>query len=180
MRPEIRTGLGGQGLTEQNPLELLLNEDDIRLPSQQVATVRLVNQTFLPAKNCNDNELSESARSAGNRQCIRFATVAIAAAAVGDTPDFANPFNPLQVDSNGAVRFMNSASPLEGRSSSDRALHSVVIMLTPTGGSAIPLTLWARVSAAAGGGECPRGSRQSKHSPRRFSGGDFVADDECG
>ena len=41
---------------------------------------------------------------------------------------------------------MNSASPLEGRSSSDRALHSVVIMLTPTGGSAIPLTLWARVS----------------------------------
>ena len=65
---------------------------------------------------------------------------------MGDTPDFANPFNPLQVASNGAVRFMNSASPLEGRSSSDRALHSVVIMLTPTGGSAIPLTLWARVS----------------------------------
>ena len=146
VRPEIRTGLGGQGLSEQNPLELFLDDDAVLLPSQEVATVRLVNQTFLPAKNCNDNELSDSARSAGNRQCIRFATVAIAAAAVGDTPDFANPFNALQVASNGAVRFMNSASPLEGRSSSDRALHSVVVMLTPTGGSAIPLTLWARVS----------------------------------
>ena len=41
---------------------------------------------------------------------------------------------------------MNLNPALEGRSSSDRALHSVVIMLTPTGGSAIPLTLWARVS----------------------------------
>ena len=146
VRPEIRTGLGGQGLSEQNPLELFLDDDAVRLPAQEVATVRLVNQTFLPAKNCRNDELSDSARSAGNRQCIRFGTVAIAAAAVGDTPDFANPFNPLQVASNGAVRFMNSASPLEGRSSSDRALHSVVIMLTPTGGSAIPLTLWARVS----------------------------------
>ena len=146
VRPEIRTGLGGQGLSEQNPLELFLDDDSVRLPSQEVATVRLVNQTFLPADNCNNNELSAEARAAGINQCIRFATVAIAAAAVGDTPDFANPFNPLQVASNGAVRFMNSASPLEGRSSSDRALHSVVIMLTPTGGSAIPLTLWARVS----------------------------------
>ena len=146
VRPEIRTGLGGQGLSEQNPLELFLNEDDIRLPSQEVATVRLVNQTFLPTANCNNNELSAEARAAGINHCIRFGTVAVAAAAVGDTPDFANPFNPLQVASNGAVRFMNSASPLEGRSSSDRALHSVVIMLTPTGGSAIPLTLWARVS----------------------------------
>ena len=146
VRPEIRTGLGGQGLSEQNPLELFLDDDSVRLPSQEVATVRLVNQTFLPTANCNNNELSAEARAAGINHCIRFGTVAIAAAAVGDTPDFANPFNPLQVASNGAVRFMNSASPLEGRSSSDRALHSVVIMLTPTGGSAIPLTLWARVS----------------------------------
>ena len=146
VRPEIRTGLGGQGLTEQNPLELFLDDDSVRLPSQQVATVRLVNQTFLPAANCNNNELSAEARAAGINHCIRFGTVAVAAAAVGDTPDFANPFNALQVASNGAVRFMNSASPLEGRSSSDRALHSVVVMLTPTGGSAIPLTLWARVS----------------------------------
>ena len=146
VRPEIRTGLGGQGLTEQNPLELFLDDDAVQLPAQQVATVRLVNQTFLPAKDCNKNELSDSAYSAGNRQCIRFATVAIAAAAVGDTPDFANPFNSLQVDSNGRVSFINANSPLEGRSSSDRALHSVVVMLTPTGGSAIPLTLWARVS----------------------------------
>ena len=146
VRPEIRTGLGGQGLSEQNPLELFLDDDSVRLPSQEVATVRLVNQTFLPTANCNNNELSAEARAAGINHCIRFATVAVAAAAVGDTPDFANPFNPLQVASNGAVRFMNSASPLEGRSSSDRALHSVVIMLTPTGGSAIPLTLWARVS----------------------------------
>ena len=146
VRPEIRTGLGGQGLSEQNPLELFLNEDDIRLPSQEVATVRLVNQTFSTAANCNNNELSAEARAAGINHCIRFGTVAVAAAAVGDTPDFANPFNPLQVASNGAVRFMNSASPLEGRSSSDPALHSVVMMLTPTGGSAIPLTLWARVS----------------------------------
>ena len=146
VRPEIRTGLGGQGLTEQNPLELFLDDDSVRLPSQEVATVRLVNQTFLPTANCNNNELSAEARAAGINHCIRFGTVAIAAAAVGDTPDFANPFNPLQVASNGAVRFMNSASPLEGRSSSDPALHSVVVMLTPTGGSAIPLTLWARVS----------------------------------
>ena len=146
VRPEIRTGLGGQGLSEQNPLELFLDDDSVRLPSQQVATVRLVNQTFLPTANCNNNELSAEARAAGINHCIRFGTVAVAAAAVGDTPDFANPFNALQVASNGAVRFMNSASPLEGRSSSDRALHSVVIMLTPTGGSAIPLTLWARVS----------------------------------
>ena len=146
VRPEIRTGLGGQGLTEQNPLELFLDDDSVRLPSQEVATVRLVNQTFLPTANCNNNELSAEARAAGINHCIRFGTVAVAAAAVGDTPDFANPFNALQVASNGAVRFMNSASPLEGRSSSDRALHSVVIMLTPTGGSAIPLTLWARVS----------------------------------
>ena len=146
VRPEIRTGLGGQGLSEQNPLELFLDDDSVRLPSQEVATVRLVNQTFLPTANCNNNELSAEARAAGINHCIRFGTVAVAAAAVGDTPDFANPFNALQVASNGAVRFMNSASPLEGRSSSDRALHSVVIMLTPTGGSAIPLTLWARVS----------------------------------
>ena len=146
VRPEIRTGLGGQGLTEQNPLELFLDDDSVRLPSQEVATVRLVNQTFLPTANCNNNELSAEARAAGINHCIRFGTVAVAAAAVGDTPDFANPFNALQVASNGAVRFMNSASPLEGRSSSDRALHSVVVMLTPTGGSAIPLTLWARVS----------------------------------
>ena len=146
VRPEIRTGLGGQGLSEQNPLELFLDDDSVRLPSQEVATVRLVNQTFLPTANCNNNELSAEARAAGINHCIRFGTVAVAAAAVGDTPDFANPFNPLQVASNGAVRFMNSASPLEGRSSSDRALHSVVVMLTPTGGSAIPLTLWARVS----------------------------------
>ena len=146
VRPEIRTGLGGQGLSEQNPLELFLDDDAVQLPSQQVATVRLVNQTFLPTANCNNNELSAEARAAGINHCIRFGTVAVAAAAVGDTPDFANPFNALQVASNGAVRFMNSASPLEGRSSSDRALHSVVIMLTPTGGSAIPLTLWARVS----------------------------------
>ena len=146
VRPEIRTGLGGQGLSEQNPLELFLDDDSVRLPSQEVATVRLVNQTFSTADNCADNELSAEARAAGISHCIRFGTVAVAAAAVGDTPDFANPFNALQVASNGAVRFMNSASPLEGRSSSDRALHSVVIMLTPTGGSAIPLTLWARVS----------------------------------
>ena len=146
VRPEIRTGLGGQGLTEQNPLELFLDDDSVQLPSQEVATVRLVNQTFLPTANCNNNELSAEARAAGISHCIRFGTVAVAAAAVGDTPDFANPFNALQVASNGAVRFMNSASPLEGRSSSDRALHSVVVMLTPTGGSAIPLTLWARVS----------------------------------
>ena len=73
----------------------------------------------------------------------------IAAAAAGDTPDFANPFNSLRVvDSGGmgVVEFRNLNPALEGRSSSDRALHSVVIMLTPTGGSAIPLTLWARVS----------------------------------
>ena len=149
VRPEIRTGLGGQGLSEQNPLELFLDDDSVRLPSQEVATVRLVNQTFLPAKDCNKNELSDSAYSAGNRQCIRFATVRIAAAAAGDTPDFANPFNSLRVvDSGGmgVVEFRNLNPALEGRSSSDRALHSVVIMLTPTGGSAIPLTLWARVS----------------------------------
>ena len=146
VRPEIRTGLGGQGLSEQNPLELFLDDDSVRLPSQEVATVRLVNQTFLPADNCNNNELSAEARAAGINHCIRFATVGVAAAAAGDTPDFANPFNALTVETNGAVRFMNSASPLEGRSSSDRALHSVVVMLTPTGGSAIPLTLWARVS----------------------------------
>ena len=149
VRPEIRTGLGGQGLTEQNPLELFLDDDAVQLPAQQVATVRLVNQTFLPAKDCNKNELSDSAYSAGNRQCIRFATVRIAAAAAGDTPDFANPFNSLRVvDSGGmgVVEFRNLNPALEGRSSSDRALHSVVIMLTPTGGSAIPLTLWARVS----------------------------------
>ena len=146
VRPEIRTGLGGQGLSEQNPLELFLDDDSVRLPSQEVATVRLVNQTFLPADNCNNNELSAEARAAGINHCIRFATVGVAAAAAGDTPDFANPFNALTVETNGAVKFMNSASPLEGRSSSDRALHSVVVMLTPTGGSAIPLTLWARVS----------------------------------
>ena len=149
VRPEIRTGLGGQGLTEQNPLELFLDDDAVQLPAQQVATVRLVNQTFLPAKDCNKNELSDSAYSAGNRQCIRFATVRIAAAAAGDTPDFANPFNSLRVvDSGGmgVVEFRNLNPALEGRSSSDRALHSVVVMLTPTGGSAIPLTLWARVS----------------------------------
>ena len=146
VRPEIRTGLGGQGLSEQNPLELFLDDDSVRLPSQEVATVRLVNQTFLPADNCNNNELSAEARAAGINHCIRFATVGVAAAAAGDTPDFANPFNALTVETNGAVKFMNSASPLEGRSSSDPALHSVVIMLTPTGGSAIPLTLWARVS----------------------------------
>ena len=154
VRPEIRTGLGGQGLSEQNPLELFLDDDAVLLPSQEVATVRLVNQTFLPADNaddCADNELSGEARKIEKAltiqiNCIRFATVGVAAAAAGDTPDFANPFNALTVETNGAVRFMNSASPLEGRSSSDRALHSVVIMLTPTGGSAIPLTLWARVS----------------------------------
>ena len=146
VRPEIRTGLGGQGLSEQNPLELFLNEDDIRLPSQEVATVRLVNQTFSTAANCNNNELSAEARAAGISHCIRFATVRIAAAAAGDTPDFANPFNSLRVDNNGRVSFINNNPALEGRSSSDRALHSVVIMLTPTGGSAIPLTLWARVS----------------------------------
>ena len=153
VRPEIRTGLGGQGLSEQNPLELFLDDDSVRLPSQEVATVRLVNQTFSTARDCSNSELSREARAEEAREsgtqittCIRLATVAIAAAAVGDTPDFANPFNPLQVASNGAVRFMNSASPLEGRSSSDPALHSVVVMLTPTGGSAIPLTLWARVS----------------------------------
>ena len=146
VRPEIRTGLGGQGLSEQNPLELFLDDDSVQLPSQQVATVRLVNQTFLPTANCNNNELSAEARAAGINHCIRFGTVAVAAAAVGDTPDFANPFNSLQVDSNGRVSFINANSALEGRSSSDPALHSVVIMLTPTGGSAIPLTLWARVS----------------------------------
>ena len=146
VRPEIRTGLGGQGLSEQNPLELFLDDDAVLLPSQEVATVRLVNQTFSTADNCADNELSAEARAAGISHCIRFATVGVAAAAAGDTPDFANPFNALTVETNGAVRFMNSASPLEGRSSSDRALHSVVVMLTPTGGSAIPLTLWARVS----------------------------------
>ena len=146
VRPEIRTKLGGQGLSEQNPLELLLNEDDIRLPSQEVATVRLVNQTFSTAANCNNNELSAEARAAGISHCIRFATVRIAASAAGDTPDFANPFNSLRVDNNGRVSFINNNPALEGRSSSDRALHSVVIMLTPTGGSAIPLTLWARVS----------------------------------
>ena len=152
VRPEIRTGLGGQGLSEQNPLELLLNEDDIRLPSQEVATVRLVNQTFSTARDCSNSDLSrevrEEDRESGTRTtiCIRFATVRIAAAAAGDTPDFANPFNSLRVDRNGVVSFINNNPALEGRSSSDRALHSVVIMLTPTGGSAIPLTLWARVS----------------------------------
>ena len=152
VRPEIRTGLGGQGLSEQNPLELLLNEDDIRLPSQEVATVRLVNQTFSTARDCSNSDLSrevrEEDRESGTRTtiCIRFATVRIAAAAAGDTPDFANPFNSLRVDNNGVVSFINNNPALEGRSSSDRALHSVVIMLTPTGGSAIPLTLWARVS----------------------------------
>ena len=152
VRPEIRTGLGGQGLSEQNPLELFLNEDDIRLPSQEVATVRLVNQTFSTARDCSNSDLSrevrEEDRESGTRTtiCIRFATVRIAAAAAGDTPDFANPFNSLRVDNNGVVSFINNNPALEGRSSSDRALHSVVVMLTPTGGSAIPLTLWARVS----------------------------------
>ena len=152
VRPEIRTKLGGQGLSEQNPLELFLNEDDIRLPSQEVATVRLVNQTFSTARDCSNSDLSrevrEEDRESGTRTtiCIRFATVRIAAAAAGDTPDFANPFNSLRVDNNGVVSFINNNPALEGRSSSDRALHSVVVMLTPTGGSAIPLTLWARVS----------------------------------
>ena len=72
VRPEIRTGLGGQGLSEQNPLELFLDDDSVRLPSQEVATVRLVNQTFLPADNCNNNELSAEARAAGINHCIRF------------------------------------------------------------------------------------------------------------
>ena len=156
VRPEIRTGLGGQGLSEQNPLELFLDDDSVRLPSQEVATVRLVNQTFSTARDCSNSELSREARAEEAREsgtqittCIRLATVRIAAAAAGDTPDFANPFNSLRVvDSGGmgVVEFRNLNPALEGRSSSDRALHSVVIMLTPTGGSAIPLTLWARVS----------------------------------
>ena len=156
VRPEIRTGLGGQGLSEQNPLELFLDDDSVRLPSQEVATVRLVNQTFSTARDCSNSELSREARAEEAREsgtqittCIRLATVRIAAAAAGDTPDFANPFNSLRVvDSGGmgVVEFRNLNPALEGRSSSDRALHSVVVMLTPTGGSAIPLTLWARVS----------------------------------
>ena len=156
VRPEIRTGLGGQGLSEQNPLELFLDDDSVQLPSQEVATVRLVNQTFSTARDCSNSELSREARAEEAREsgtqittCIRLATVRIAAAAAGDTPDFANPFNSLRVvDSGGmgVVEFRNLNPALEGRSSSDRALHSVVIMLTPTGGSAIPLTLWARVS----------------------------------